>query len=116
MARVGAHLTENRISAVILTLMHYRARKQAKEEMRRQYGSSKLREYTPAQIKALAGMWIELHWDELFVDAKRMIASSPELQRMEAREQRARAKLRSDAQTNTQPKSTTSAVQMSGAK
>ena len=44
MARVGAHLTENRMSAVILTLMHYRARKQAKEEIRRQYGSSKLRQ------------------------------------------------------------------------
>ena len=116
MARVGAHLTENRMSAVILTLMHYRARKQAKEEIRRRYGSSKLREYTPAQIKALAGMWIELHWDELFVDAKRMIASSPELTKMYEKEHRQRAKLKSDAQNQNSQSSMGSAVQMSGAK
>ena len=61
-------------------------------------------------------MWIELHWNELFVDAKRMIASSPELTKMYEKERRQRAKLSTNEQKQIEPISMGSAVQMSGAK
>jgi hypothetical protein len=104
------------MSTVIYTLAAYRARKQVKEDIKRRYGSSKLREYSAAQINTMAQMWIEMHRDELIAEAKAMIAKSPALTKMYEKEQRQRAKLLTNAQSKIEPISNTSAVQMSGAK
>jgi hypothetical protein len=100
----------------VYILMNYRAKKEVKEDIKRRYGYSKLREYSAAQINTMAQMWIEMHRDELIADAKAMIAKSPELTKMYEKEQRARAKLLTNAQSKIEPISNTSAVQMLGAK
>jgi hypothetical protein len=74
------------MSAVIAALAEYRARKQVKEELRRK--GLKVSDCSAAEIKVMAGVWAEMHRDELIADAKRMIASSPELKRMYEKEQR----------------------------
>ena len=51
-----------------------------KEQIRRQ--GHKVSDYTAAEIKVMAGVWAAMHRDELIADAKRMIASSPELTKM----------------------------------
>jgi hypothetical protein len=105
------------MSAIIYTLAQYRAVKQVKEDIRRRYGSSKLREYSLAQIKTMAQMWIEMHRDELIADAKEMISKSPELTKMYEKEQRQlRANVTSDAQNQNARGSGTSCLQISGAK
>ena len=104
------------MSAIIYTLATYRARKQVKEDIKRRYGYSKLREYSAAQINTMAQMWIEMHRDELVADARSMIAKSPELTKMYEREQRQCAKLLSDAQNQKARELDTSRMQISGAK
>lgn len=76
------------MSTVIAVLAEYRARKQVKEMLRRQ--GHKVSAYTAAEIKVMAGVWAAMHRDELIADAKRMIASSPELTKMYNKEQRQR--------------------------
>ena len=104
------------MSAIIYALATYRAKKQVKEDIKRRYGSSKLREYTAAQINTMARMWIEMHREELIADAKEMISKSPGLTKMCEREQRQCAKLLSDAQNQKARGLDTSRVQISGAK
>jgi hypothetical protein len=99
---------------VIAVLCEFRAKKQVKEQLRRQ--GIKVSSVSVAEIKVMAGAWMVEHRDELIADAKRMIASSPELTKMYEKEQRQRAKLESDAQSKSEPISTTSAMQMSGEK
>jgi hypothetical protein len=102
------------MSATIAVLAESRARKQVKEMLRRE--GYKVSAYTAAEIKVMARVWAAMHRDELVADAKAMIAKSPELTKRYEKEQRQRAKLSSDAQTQEPQKSITSAVQISGAK
>jgi hypothetical protein len=87
---------------VLEVLAVYRAKKIVQDQIRRQ--GHKVSEYTAAEIKTMAEMWLAMHKEELVAEAKRMAASSPELTKMLEKEQRQ------------QPKSTTSTVQMSCAK
>ena len=99
---------------VIAVLCEYRAKKQVKELLRRK--GEKVSAYSAAEIKVMAEQWGAEHREELIADAKRMIASSPELQKMYEKEQRQRAKLRSDAQASGHCFDKTISVQISGAK
>jgi hypothetical protein len=113
---VGARLstTENRMSAAIYTLAMYRAKKAVKEQLRRK--GVKLSEVTARDIQILARLELDLRGPEFVAQGKEMIASSPELTKMYEKEQRQRAKLRTNAQSKIEPISITSAVQISGAK
>jgi hypothetical protein len=77
---------EHRMGMEVLAV--YRAKKLVKEMIRRR--GEKLSEYTVADIKTLAEAWAAEHKEELVAEAKRMIASSPELQKMYEKEQRQR--------------------------
>jgi hypothetical protein len=73
----------------------------------------KLTEYSAREITSWAALYLDDHAAELMpaaiAEARRMILSG-------ALGKRARAKLINSVQTQSEPKSTTSAVQMSGAK
>jgi hypothetical protein len=102
------------MSAAIYTLAMYRAKKAVKEQLRRK--GVKLSEVTARDIQILARLELDLRGPEFVAQAKEMIASSPELTKMYEKEQRQRAKLRTNAQSKIEPISITSAVQISGAK
>jgi hypothetical protein len=76
---------------VIAVLCEYRAKKQVKELLRRK--GEKVSAYSAAEIKVMAEQWAAEHREELIADAKRMIASSPELTKMYEKEQRQRQKM-----------------------
>jgi hypothetical protein len=99
---------------VIEVLAIYRAKKLVQDHIRRR--GEKVSAYSAADIKTLSEAWVAEHKEELVAEAKRMIASSPELTKMYQKEERARAKLSTNAQTKIEPISKGSAVQISGAK
>jgi hypothetical protein len=65
---------------VLEVLAVYRAKKIVQDQIRRQ--GHKVSEYTAAEIKTMAEMWLTMHKEELVAEAKRMVASSPELTKM----------------------------------
>jgi hypothetical protein len=69
----------------------------------------------PKKSHIWADAYLEVHRQELIEQAMEMVSSSRELRKLYEREQRQRAKLKTNAQSESEPKSTTSAVQMSGA-
>ena len=66
----------------------------------------------PKDINALANDYLAQHGEQLIAEAEHAIATSPLLKRWRL----PCADISSDAQTHTQPKSTTSTLQISGAK
>jgi hypothetical protein len=75
---------------VIAVLAEFRAKKMVKEMLPRK--GEKVSAYSAAEIKVMAEMWLAMHRDEAVADAKKMIASSPELQKMYEKEQRQRGR------------------------
>src|SRR5262249_30469902 len=100
-------------SAVLCTLARQRAVNAVKEQLRAQ--GLKLAQFSSRDIHIWADAFLEAHRRELIEQAMEMVSKSQGLRKLYEREQRHRAKLESDAQTQKRPISTTSAVQMSGA-
>ena len=100
-------------SAVLCTLARQRAVNVIKRQLQAQ--GIRLNDVTVRDIHIWADAYLEVHRQELIEQAMEMVSSSPELRKLYEREQRQRAKLRTNAQKENEPRSTTSTVQMSGA-
>jgi hypothetical protein len=101
-------------SAVLCTLARQKAIQAIKRQL--QAGGIKLNTITARDIHIRADAYLEVHRKELIEQATEMVSKSQELRKLYEREQRQlRAKLSSAAQKQNEPKSITSAVQMSGA-
>jgi hypothetical protein len=104
-----------RITAASFVLALQRARNAVKEELKRQ--RRRLADVEAKEITALAREYLDAH-PELVADARPVVESWIARGVFGKRAQRAwagRANLTSDAQSQSEPISTTSAVQMSGA-
>ena len=94
----------------VISLAKYRARKTVEAQLRDLGKRPTL--YPPAQLNALVKAELALNRIALIAEAEKTIATSP----LFARYRLPSANVASDAQKENEPKSTTSAVQISGAK
>ena len=108
-AKQIAERTQQHRSAVI-RLATYRARKATEAQIRAL--GKRPTTYSPAQLKALAKAELELNRISLMAEAEKTIATSP----LFARWRLPSANLTTNAQKQSEPISTTSALQISGAK
>jgi hypothetical protein len=100
-------------SAVIATLARRAAVDAIKQQVRAT--GAKWSELSCRTINELASVYLEANRQALIEQAIETIAKSPTLRKYYEREQRDRAKLNKNAQTENEPKSVTSAVQNSSA-
>ena len=94
----------------VLVLAHQSARKAIKAQLRAE--GLKLSQFSAKDISIRAEAWFDVHRQELIAEAEQIIATSPYFERWRLPS----ANITSDAQTREQPKSTTFALQISGAK
>ena len=106
--RVAKKLRDHRFA--VISLARYLARKAVEAQIKVQ-GTRPTFTYSPAQLKALAQAEFELNRIALIAEAEKIIATSPLFARY-----RLSADISTDAQTQEQPKSTTSVLHISGAK
>ena len=106
--RVAQKLREHRHA--VLVLAHQSARKAIKAQLRAE--GLKLSQFSAKDISIRAEAWFDVHRQELIAEAEQIIATSPYFERWRLPS----ANITSDAQTREQPKSTTFALQISGAK
>ena len=99
--QVAQKLREHRHA--VLVLAHQSARKAIKAQLRAE--GLKLSQFSAKDISIRAEAWFDVHRQELIAEAEQVIATSPLF-----------AYLRINAQTQNEPISTTSAVQILGAK
>lgn len=95
--------------SAVVTLARQAARKAVKRQLQAQ--GIKLYSLSMKEISTLADDYLAQHSARLVADAKQIIAASPLFASY-----RVGAELTTNAQKENEPKSTTSAVQMSGAK
>jgi hypothetical protein len=74
------------MSAMIYTLAMYRAKQRVKEQIRKE--GKKLHDYKARDITVMAGMYCELHKEELIAETKATIERSAELKKLYEKEQR----------------------------
>jgi hypothetical protein len=86
----------------VMVLAHQSAQRAIKARLRGQ--GVRLTDVTAKDISIQARAWFDVHRDELIAEAEQVIATSPRF-----------AYLSYNAQTENEPKSITSAVQISGA-
>jgi hypothetical protein len=89
--------------SAVAVLARQSARRTIKAQLRAE--GLKVSQFTAKDISIRADAWFDVHRDELIAEAEQVIATSPLF-----------AYLKINAQTQNDPKSTTSAVQILGAK
>ena len=97
------------VLVLVLVLAHQSARKAIKAQLRAE--GLKLSQFLAKDISIRAEAWFDVHRQELIAEAEQIIATSPYLGRWRLPS----ANITTVAQSENEPKSTTSAVQMSGA-
>jgi len=117
MAEATLSLPDLELAKRMVTTLSLQAAKRAVQRQVRASGK-RWSDLSSREVTLWAELYREDHLDVLVAQAVTTISKSPTLRAMLEREQRrqARAKLRTNAHAQSQPKSTTSAVQMSGAK
>jgi hypothetical protein len=93
----------------VIVLAHQSARKAIKAQLRAE--GLKLSQFSAKDISIRAEAWFDVHRQELIAEAEQIVATSPYF----ARWRLPSANITTVAQSENEPKSTTSAVQMSGA-
>jgi hypothetical protein len=79
------------MSAMIYTLAMLQAKRRVKEQIKRD--GKKLQDYKARDIAVLAGMYCELHKEELAAEARATIERSAELKKMFEKEQKQKLRL-----------------------
>jgi hypothetical protein len=74
------------MSAMIYTLAMLQAKRRVKEQIKRD--GKKLQDYKARDITVMAGMYCELHREELIAETKATIERSAELKKLYEKEQR----------------------------
>jgi hypothetical protein len=74
------------MSAMIYTLAMYRAKQRVREQIRKE--GKKLSEFKARDITVMAGMYCELHREELAAEAKATIERHADLKKMFEKEQK----------------------------
>jgi hypothetical protein len=97
-----------RFNSAVRTLALYRAKKAVQAQIRAR--GQRISDYSCRDISLLASVELERNREELINKATAVVATFPEFSRYGC------ANLETPAQSQSQPKSTTSTVQMSGAK
>ena len=92
-------------------LAHQSARKAIKAQLRAE--GLKLSQFSAKDISIRADAYFDVHRERLIAEAEQIVATSPYFERWRLPDC---ANIETSAQTQTQPISTTSAVQISGAK
>ena len=93
----------------VLVLAHQSARKAIKAQLRAE--GLKLSQFSAKDISIRAEAWFDVHRQELIAEAEQITSTSPYFERWRLPS----ANITTVAQSENEPKSTTSAVQMSGA-
>ena len=107
--QIAQKLREHRQCVIVLA--HQSARKAIKAQLRAE--GLKLSQFSAKDISIRADAYFDVHRERLIAEAEQIVATSPYFERWRLPDG---ANIESDAQTQTQPISTTSAVQISGAK
>ena len=106
--RVAQKLREHRQCVIVLARQS--ARKAIKAQLRAE--GLKLSQFSAKDISIRADAYFDVHRERLIAEAEHIVATSPYF----ARWRLPSANITTVAQSENEPKSTTSAVQMSGAK
>ena len=107
--RVAQKLREHHHAVIVLA--HQSARKAIKAQLRAE--GLKLSQFSAKDISIRAEAWFDVHRQELIAEAEHAIATWPGFARWRLPNC---SNIESNAQTQTQPISTTSAIQILGAK
>jgi len=104
------------MNAVIFHIARHKAKKAVEVELKSQ--GIRLTTFPYCDLKLRAKAYFDAHRAELVEQATQTVMRSPQLRKLHEREerQRLRAQVKTNAQTPSEPKSTTSALQISGAK
>jgi hypothetical protein len=94
----------------VIVLARQSARKAIKAQLRAE--GLKLRQFSARDISIRADAYLDVHRERLIAEAEQVVATSPYFARWRLPDC---ANIETDAQSENEPKSTTSAVQMSGA-
>ena len=105
--RVAQKLREHHHAVIVLA--HQSARKAIKAQLRAE--GLKLSQFSAKDISIRADAYFDVHRERLIAEAEQIVATSPYF----ARWRLPSANITTVAQSENEPKSTTSAVQMSGA-
>jgi len=95
----------------VIVLAHQSAKKAIKAQLRAE--GLKLSQFSAKDISIRADAYFDVHRERLIAEAEQIVATSPYFERWRLPDC---ANIETNAQTQTQPISTTSAVQISGAK
>jgi len=107
--RIVQKLREHRQCVIVLARQS--ARKAIKAQLRAE--GLKLSQFSAKDISIRADAYFDVHRERLIAEAEQIVATSPYFERWRLPDC---ANIETNAQTQTQPISTTSAVQISGAK
>jgi len=80
------------MNAAVMTLAHYYARRDVKENIRRMKGSTALRTLTVSELSQLAKAWLDVH-PELIEQAAETVRNDPKFRTLAGRAERWRKQM-----------------------
>ena len=111
---LGLLTSEDTMSAVIFQIARHKAKRAVEAELKE--AGIRVTTFPYCELRTRANAYFSAHRAELVEQATQAVMRSPQLRKMHEQEERLRAKLTSGAQKQSEPKSTTSVVHISGAK